>query len=92
MTSFEPPPCREWQPGQVLQLLHTLHMPRVPEHCADPQHVITDEERVKDAFTIWQSDRVKLLRLMDGGTRTLCRHASGAHVLIAALYLAPVTE
>lgn len=86
------PPPTEWLEGQMLALRLKLVMPRLPEHCADPSHAITDDELAAYTFSAHEHDRLRLVRSFPSALVIIARHASGALVAVSTKHLLPVSD
>lgn len=82
----------EWPEGQLLSLQLKLIMPRLPDHCADPAHAITDAELAAATFSAHEHDRLRLVRSFPAARVIIARHASGVLVAVSTKHLLPITE
>lgn len=87
-----PLPPTEWLEGQMLSLQLKLVMPMLPEHCAHPEHAITDAELSSWTFSAHEHDRLRLVRSFPAARVVVARHASGTLVAVSTRYLEPAVE
>lgn len=82
----------DWLEGQLLSLTIKLAMPLLAEILGDPTQEITFEDLLAGTFTAFDCDRLRLVRMMPGSRHAVCRHASGALVMVSSKHLTPITE
>lgn len=85
-------PPTEWLEGQLLSLQCKLVMPMLPDHCAQPEHAVTDAELAVGTFSAHEHDRLRLVRSFPSALVIIARHASGALVAVSTRYLVPAQE